>query len=198
MFDPSILNNIRTAGVFILHENSFAFMIGPNKTRDKLGIVRFGGHVENNENIFECISREVQEEASTEVEIIDSPVTYYKRKWDSEECIELDDSLPFTRNPIIVVGDEEHSTVVFLSYAKGKLQPSCETHGIIYLNRADITKICNTKILLDDFIQAGGRIVEQKELDLNMEMVAGPHLKFLDYLMSRNYQLIMSFFNRDI
>lgn len=41
-----IYNSVQTVGAFVIYKDKFAFMIGPNKEKNKLGIVRFGGHVE--------------------------------------------------------------------------------------------------------------------------------------------------------
>jgi len=130
MVSNDILKSLKTAGVFVLSENKFAFMIGPNKTKDKLGIVRFGGHIENNENVFECISRELYEEASAYINIVSSPTTYYKQSWDNE-YIEIIDNIYFNINPLIIVGDVDYSTVIFLGYPQEELKPSHETSGII-------------------------------------------------------------------
>ncbi|WP_202710971.1 NUDIX domain-containing protein [Sporosalibacterium faouarense] len=105
--------NLRTVGVFILYKNTFAFMIGPNKSLDKLGIVRFGGHIEEKESAIECITREIEEETSSEVEIVNSPITYYKNDWDSGECIKTNDSLPFSKRPVIICVDDNRSTIIF-------------------------------------------------------------------------------------
>ncbi len=56
---------LETVGAFVLYQEKFAFMIGPDKTDQKLGIVRFGGHIEAGEDALDCLAREILEEAST-------------------------------------------------------------------------------------------------------------------------------------
>lgn len=44
MFDLSVFNEFKTVGSFILYQDTLAFMIGPDKSDKKLGIMRLGGH----------------------------------------------------------------------------------------------------------------------------------------------------------
>jgi hypothetical protein len=82
--------SIKTAGVYLLHNNRFAFMVGPDKSGESLGIVRLGGHVEDKEDILSCVRREVREEASANIIMEPSPITYYKTSWDTEACTLID------------------------------------------------------------------------------------------------------------
>lgn len=90
MFELSVLNGLKTVGSFILYKDTLVFMIGPDNTGEKLGIMRLGGHIEENE----------------------------------------------------------------------------------------IKRICSQKLRLRDFLENCGKLIQQKEIDYDMEMYAGVHLKF--------------------
>jgi ADP-ribose pyrophosphatase YjhB (NUDIX family) len=193
-----IYESVQTVGAFVIYKDKFAFMIGPNKERNKLGIVRFGGHVEIGESINECLHREILEEISTNVKIISSPVTYYKESWEDTSITKLNYSLPSEYQPIVVVGDSIKSTALFLAYADTELKPSSETHGIIFLNRDEVKKVCSNKFTLKEFLKSNGELVERKKIDYDMELLAGPQLKFLHFLTEDNESLIYKYIKRTL
>jgi hypothetical protein len=189
---------VQTVGAFVIYKDKFAFMIGPNKERNKLGIVRFGGHVEIGESINECLHREMIEEISTNVKITSSPVTYYKESWEDTSITKLKYSLPSEYQPIVVVGDSIKSTALFLAYADAQLKPSSETHGIIFLNKDEVKKVCSTRYTLKEFLKDNGELAEGKKIDYDMEILAGPHLRFLYFLVENNESLIDKYIKRTL
>jgi hypothetical protein len=54
-------------------------MVGPDKSGEKLGIMRLGGHIEPNESLLEFLKRDILEEGSIEAMLLNSPRTFYKR-----------------------------------------------------------------------------------------------------------------------
>lgn len=44
-----VLGNVRTSWAYVLYNGFFVFQVGPTKNGDKLGVVRLGGHRENEE-----------------------------------------------------------------------------------------------------------------------------------------------------
>lgn len=60
------LNGFKTVGSFILYKDTLAFMIGPDNTGEKLGVMRLGGHIEENESYLQTLEREIKEEGSME------------------------------------------------------------------------------------------------------------------------------------
>lgn len=193
-----IYNSVRTVGAFVIYKEKFAFMIGPNKQKDRLGIVRFGGHIEDSETIYECLHREILEEILTTVEIVNSPVTYYKESWEATSITELDERFPLEQQPIAVVGDSNLSTMLFLTYANSELRPSSETHGIIFLSKDEVKKVCSDRFTLKEFLENSGKVVEQKIIDYNLEVLVGPHLRFLCSLVVNNESLIDKYIKRDL
>jgi hypothetical protein len=194
----NILNSLKTVGSFVLYQNTLAFMIGPDKSGEKLGIVRLGGHIEGNENYLQALAREIEEEAAIKVKLINSPSSFYKRSWDERCYYEITDNIPFGIKPLIITGDEVSSTAVFLAYTEELPKPSSESYGIIFLKENDIKDICSKKICLKDFLKNGGRLIQQKKIDYDMKMYAGVHLTFLNRLMERDDDLVHRYFLRSL
>ena len=192
MFNPNIITSVKTAGVFLLYKNKFAFMIGPNKSEDKLGVVRLGGHIEGNEDVITCARREVKEEASVRIDIASSPITYWKRNWEDVTCEVIDGSI-FDIRPLVIKGDEAGSTMLFLAYTQEQLFPAAETHGIVLLSEQEVFEICNSRIALSTFVSRGGEFIQAKAMNLDLEMNAGPHVKFLCDLLIQNDNAIRRF-----
>ncbi|MDV3425823.1 MAG: NUDIX domain-containing protein [Bacillota bacterium] len=165
-------------------------MIGPDKSGKKLGIVRLGGHIEGNENYLEALEREIKEEASIKIKLINSPSSFYKKSWDERDYYEITDNIPLEIKPLIITGDKVSSTAVFLAYTEELPKPSSEAYGIIFLKENDIKDICSKKLCLNDFLRNGGKFIQQKEIDYNMEMYAGVHLAFLNRLLNQGNDLV--------
>lgn len=190
MFNVNVLNSLKTVGSFILYQNTFVFMIGPDKSGEKLGIVRLGGHIKENENYIQALKREIEEEASVKVKLINSPYSFYKRNWDDKCYYEITDNMPLEIKPLIITGDEARSTAVFFAYTEELPKPSSEAYGIILLKGNDIKDICSKKTCLKDFLKNGGTLIQQKEFDYDMEIYAGVHLIFLNKLMENGNDLV--------
>lgn len=197
MLDIEIMSSLKTVGVLMLYEGTLAFMIGPDNSGDRLGIVRLGGHIEENEDVIDALIREVKEEASISVKILSSPRTYYLREWDAVEYIEMDSS-SFTIKPFIVKGDAIRSSAIFLSYAKQQPIPSSEAHGIIFLDEKQIIEICTRTMKLREFLDSGGKLIQQKSINHNMEIYAGVHLRTLYNMIKDNNEVIKKFLRYEL
>ena len=197
MFDKSVLKGFRTVGSFIIYEDTFAFMIGPDKTGERLGIVRIGGHIEGVESLAEALKREVLEEASINVDVINSPKTFYKKTWENEYS-EIENFQHMKIKPLIIQGNENRASTIFLSYANEEPKASSEAYGIVFLRKSDIKEICTNKLTLSDFVNKGGKLIQQKDMDFNMEIYAGVHLLFLNRFMDDEKELIDRFINREL
>lgn len=198
MFELSVLNGLKTVGSFILYQDTLAFMIGPDNTGEKLGIMRLGGHIEENESYLQTLEREIKEEGSIEVKLLNSPNTFYKRNWDDNNYSEITDDIALDIKPLIIAGDKMRSTAVFLSYAEEEPKPSSEACGIIFLKESEIKRICLEKLQLRDFLESGGKLIQQKEIDYHMEMYAGAHLTFLNRLIEDKNDLVHRFINGNL
>lgn len=197
MFDIDIVDSIKTAGVFLLYGKRFAFMVGPDKSGERLGVVRLGGHIEENEEIIDCVRREVGEEASVCIKLVSSPITFYMTNWDKETHEVIDCSV-FDIKPIVIKGDKSGATALYLAYTEEPLTPAAEAHGIVLLSENDIARICNEKTSLNTFISQGGELLQSKYMNFDWELSAGSHLRFLNNLIETKYSLIEKFANRNI
>lgn len=186
-----------TAGAFVLCNDLFIFMVGPNKEGD-LGVVRFGGHRENDETIIECLERELKEEASVAVTLANSPTTYYIDEWDGElKLIERD--LKENINPIIIKGNQNGSlSLTYFAYSQEEPKPDFETHGILFLKLKDVELICKEIITIDDFLTSGGKALFQKELKRDVVLKPGVHIKLLSTLYKENPDLIERFMTESL
>jgi len=191
MFELGVLNGFKTVGSFVLYQDTLAFMIGPDNSGKKLGVMRLGGHIEDNENLLQSLEREIKEEASVQLKLLKSPRTFYKRSWDDTSYCEITNDILWDIKPLIIVGDKSRSTAVFLSHTEEEPKPSSEACGIIFLKEADIKDICSKKLCLKDFIDNGGKLIQQKEIDYDMEMYAGVHLTFLNRLIEDKKYLVI-------
>lgn len=198
MFELSVLNGFKTVGSFILYEDTIAFMIGPDNTGEKLGVMRLGGHIEENESYLQTLQREIKEEGSIEVKLLNAPNTFYKRNWDDNNYNEITDDIALDIKPLIIVGDKMRSTAIFLSYTEEEPKPSSEACGIIFLKENEIKRICSEKLRLRDFLESGGKLIQQKEIDYDMEMYAGVHLTFLNRLIEDKNNLVNRFINGNL
>jgi len=189
MFNLSVLNGFKTVGTFILYKDTLVFMIGPDHTGKKLGIMRIGGHIEDKENYKQSLEREIKEEASIQVKYSNSPCTFYQGSWDDTNYFEINDDLPLEIKPLIIVGDGNRSTAVFLAYSDVEPRPSSEAHGLIFLKEDDIKDICSNRLCLQDFLNKGGKLIQQREIDYETEIYAGVHLKFFNRLLQEKNEL---------
>jgi hypothetical protein len=198
MFELSALNAFKTVGSFILYQDTLTFMIGPDNTGEKLGLMRLGGHIEEKESLLQALEREIKEEGSVKVKLFDSPSTFYKRNWEDINYSEITNKLKWDIRPLIITGDKSRSTAVFLSHTEEKPKPSSEAYGLIFLKENDIRDICTKKLHLIDFLKNGGKLIQQKEIDYEMEMYAGVHLSFLNRLMEDDNNLVHKYFTGNL
>lgn len=197
MFELNVLEGFKTVGSFILYQDTLVFMIGPDNSGKKLGIVRLGGHIEANESLLQSLRREIMEEGSVEIKLVSSPYSFYKRNWGDINNYEITNNLEMDIKPLIIVGDKARSTIVFLSYTLEEPEPSSEACGIVFLRENDIQDICTKKLRLRDFLDNGGKLVQQKRIDYDMEMYAGVHLAFLNRLIEDKNDLVHRYITGD-
>ena len=183
---------VNTAGAFILINDLFVFMVGPNQDND-LCVVRFGGHKEHEETVIECLKREIKEEASITVTPVNSPITYYTESWDKEPIL-INQNLKEDISPIIIKGKENGPlSILYFAYSDEEPIPDFETHGILFLNLEDIDLICKELITIGDFLKNGGKAIFQKELRKDVILKPGVHLRFLSMLNKKQPEIINNF-----
>lgn len=180
--------HVRTSGAYIMYKGLFPFQVGPTRKGDKLGVVRLGGHREDGESAQETAIREVFEESSMEIELVNSPITFFKREW-NDTAIKIRSSEDIA--PILLKGtDPTASTAMYLAYSNTAPVPSSETTGLLLLSPEDITFICKQKITLEKFIEQGGKALLSQEINMGLPLEPFPQLLFLAELFEKEASLM--------
>ncbi|GGP11816.1 NUDIX hydrolase [Oceanobacillus neutriphilus] len=179
----TIMENVRTAGAYVLYNGLFVFQVGPTKNGGKLGVVRLGGHSEAGESPLETAEREVMEEAAMQINLVDSPVTYLLNNWDETGSI----IQPMEKiNPILIKGNQEEGfTVMYISFAESKPKPSSESKGILLLSPKEIEFICNHRITLNGLMQQSGQAILTEGFNKELILKPFPQLLFLSKLLKQ-------------
>jgi 8-oxo-dGTP pyrophosphatase MutT (NUDIX family) len=184
-------NHVRTSGAYVLYNGLFPFQVGPTRKGDKLGVVRLGGHRERDETAAETAVREVLEESSMKINIVSSPITFFKRNWnDSASKIYTEDEFA----PILIKGtDVASSTAMYLAHSESEPRPSSETSGLLLLTSKDVHLICKQRITLNEYLRQHGRALFKRELNENLLLEPFPHILFLAELLEKEPELMKRF-----
>ncbi|MDA1904211.1 NUDIX hydrolase [Bacillus cereus] len=185
--------NVRTSGAYVMYKNLFVFQVGPTSKRDTLGVVRLGGHIEADETAVETAKREVEEEASIDITILNSPTTYYRESWNAQsKKVKVENEV----NPILIIDSPDESlSIMYVAYSKMLPKPSSETNGLLLLSLNDIELICTGKITLNDYINQGGVSILKEKMDNELILQPFPQLMFLSELLKEDPVLLQQFVN---
>lgn len=177
------LENTRTAGAYILYKGFFVFQVGPTQNGDKLGVVRLGGHRENEENPLDTAIREVFEESAIKVNPVNFPVTYHLNGWNGRvHKVRMTGEI----NPILIKGNEgEAYSVMYLAFANHKPKPSSESQGLIFLSPKEIALICSREITFNAFLRQNGVAKIKGDFNKNLVLEPFPQLLFLAKLLKQ-------------
>jgi hypothetical protein len=175
--------------VYLFVGGRFAFAFGPNQYEGKLGIARFGGHMEPNETIRECVIREVKEETNLDVSLISSPITYDMESFVHEAAAcKADQSLGAT--PILKVG---HNAMFFAKVDKDP-EICSETKGIIFLTSSEIIQICQNEVTYEQFKARGGRSITRVDYPGHLVLQPLGQMQFLAKLITEQPKLLSEIF----
>lgn len=185
--------NVRTSGAYVMYKNLFVFQVGPTSKGDTLGVVRLGGHKVADEIAVETAKREVKEEASIDITILNSPTTFYKENWNAQsKKIKAENEV----NPILIIDSPDESlSIMYVAYSKMLPKPSSETNGLLLLSLNDIELICTGKITLTDYTNQGGVAILKEKMDKELILQPFPQLMFLAELLKENPVLLQQFLN---
>lgn len=188
-----IPNNVRTSGAYVLYKGLFVFQVGPTKECDKLGVVRLGGHREDNETALETAKREIFEEAQTKIVTFNPNKTFYLSEWTEEpKKVIINEPIP----PILIKGNEESSySIMYLSNALTMPTPSSESKGLLLLSPENVQLICQNNISLREYQQLGGECILKWELDTYLILQPFPQLLFLSRLLIEETELMEQYIN---
>lgn len=188
-----INRDVRTSGAYVLYNNLFIFQVGPTRKGDTLGVVRLGGHKENNETAVETAKREVKEEAAIDITILSSPSTYYKENWNAQsKKIKVENEVA----PILIIDSPyETLSIMYIAHSENEPNPSSETNGLLLLSVSDIRLICSKEITLNDYIKQGGMAILKEKMDKELILQPFPQLLFLAELLKKDPVLLQHFLN---
>ncbi|PGV52423.1 DNA mismatch repair protein MutT [Bacillus cereus] len=188
-----INRDVRTSGAYVLYNNLFIFQVGPTRKGDRLGVVRLGGHKENNETAVETAKREVKEEAAIDINILSSPSTYYKENWNAQsKKIKVENEVA----PILIIDSPyETLSIMYIAHSENEPNPSSETNGLLLLSVSDIRLICRKEITLNDYIKQGGMAILKEKVDKELILQPFPQLLFLAELSKKDPVLLQQFLN---
>lgn len=186
-----IANNVRTSGAYVLYNGLFLFQVGPTKDGKKLGVVRLGGHRENSETAIETAKREVFEEASVNINLINSKATFYLKEWDEvPNKVQVKDNIA----PVLIKGSEDSSfTVMYLSNTDTEPKPESETQGLLLLSPKDVHLICNKQLTLTEYQKLNGLSIIKNEINRDLILKPFPQLIFLSKLLTEESELINTY-----
>ncbi|ALQ68160.1 NUDIX hydrolase [Bacillus thuringiensis] len=185
--------NVRTSGAYVMYKNLFVFQVGPTSKGDTLGVVRLGGHKEADETAVETAKREVEEEASIDITILNSPRTYYKENWNAQsKKIKVENEI----NPILIIDSpDETLSIMYMAHSEIEPNPSSETNGLLLLSLHDIELICTGKITLNNYINQGGDAILKEKMNKDLVLQPFPQLLFLAELLKEDPTLLYHFIN---
>lgn len=188
-----INRDVRTSGAYVLYNNLFIFQVGPTRKGDTLGVVRLGGHKDNNETAVETAKREVKEEAAIDITILSSPSTYYKENWNAQsKKIKVENEVA----PILIIDSPyETLSIMYIAHSENEPNPSSETNGLLLLSVSDIRLICSKEITLNDYIKQGGMAILKEKVDKELILQPFPQLLFLAELLKKDPVLLQQFLN---
>lgn len=186
-----VMEDVRTSGAYVLYNGFFVFQVGPTKNGDKLGVVRLGGHRENDESPLDTAIREVLEESAIKINPINSPVTFHLDGWNGKaNKIQMNEKV----NPILVKGNKKESfTVMYIAFTDTEPKPSSESKGLLLLSPKDVELICSRQITLNEFIKQNGLAKIKENFNKDLVLDPFPQLLFLSRLLKQELDNMENF-----
>ena len=181
------------AGAYLFYNGYFLFMFGwgDNSKGNKLGVVRFGGHREKNETVVQCVTREIKEETSLDIEFYKNNCVYVEKS-DVNDYDRIKGNQE--NSPILLrIGSDKKYSIMYLAYGKGELKPDMETQGILLLRKEDIVNICSHDITFGEYKELGGKYILAKPLPDNGILTPNIQLDFLNKLFLLEPELISNY-----
>lgn len=179
-----------TAGAYVYHNGYFLFMFGfgSNHPKNELGIVRFGGHREKGESAIQCVRREVEEEASLDVTFYNNEYTYVEKS-DRQGYEKI--QMHHQHKPILILrGENDKLSLMYLTYGHGTLTPKMETQGILFLRKEDIQRICARTTTFWEYKDSGGKFLLVDALPETAVLSPHTQIRFLNDLFSLEKNLM--------
>lgn len=181
------------AGAYVLHEGRFVFMFGYNQARDRLNVVRLGGHREKGGTPVGCAIREVMEESRLDGTVFDAPLTFFETQ---ERRSIIKEPLAKPRPVLIRQQDGAEAgrwTVMYLTHATGALRPSMETQGLLCVDREQLKLLSSGGATIAAMRSSGATILFSVALPEDELMRPTAQVLFLNWLLTEKADCFDSF-----
>jgi 8-oxo-dGTP pyrophosphatase MutT (NUDIX family) len=174
----------------------FVFAVGfPLPERDRLGVVRLGGHREPGESAWACAAREVEEEAGLAAHPLPPPATCWvgpgqdaapaPGPWPGDP----EEGVP----PLLVAwrpdGGRRRLSVTYLARGTGAPVPAAETQGLLLLRPEEVRRLAGGRLTLEAFLRGGGEAVLRAPLPPHLPLEPRLQLTALAVLLDRYREL---------
>jgi len=167
----AVAADFKRATAWVRVDGRFPFMVGPDATGRKLGVVRLGGALEDDETPWEGACRELMEEACLRIVHREPPRTYRSDPCGALQEVAWDAT---TACPAPIVFSPGRG-VTFLATSGDQPLPAGESHGLSLLTAGDITRLCSETLTLAAFLRRGGTAISNPDLpDLDRGMELDP------------------------
>ena len=181
---------INTAGAYICIDGYYLFAIGIQPHNGHIPVVRLGGHREGNETGWQCALREVYEESNLEIKPLWPKATYFA-EWNhiASGLQELHWQPKIEAEPIpilVVVYPQEndiHLSLMYLAQAEGFPVPSSEVQGLVLLKEAEVHRLCEEPMNLEEYLRGGGRALLNAEFNTSLVLEPFTQLRLLSRIM---------------
>lgn len=177
--------HVVTVGAYIEVDDRYLFVFGPNPTRDKLSVLRVGGHLEPGESHWECAAREAMEETGLVISPVDAPETLTAGR-------PFAGFRPFIWNgpgprPLLVLprsaDPDAPCNVMYLARASGAPRPCHEVDGLLLLRPDEACALCARPTTLAEFQAAGGQAIMRRPYSPDLILEPALQLRLLSELL---------------
>jgi 8-oxo-dGTP pyrophosphatase MutT (NUDIX family) len=187
---------VNTAGAYVCINGLYPFALGAQPYNGRTPVVRLGGHREAHETGWQCATREVYEEANLQINLYTSPTTYLadgdhiekeltEIRWQHETDQE--------HIPLLVVAycrdDSILLSLMYLARAEELPTPSSEIRGLLLLEKADIHRLCQEPLTLEQYLSNGGKALLNHEFDKNLILEPFAQLRLLSRILKMQVTL---------
>jgi 8-oxo-dGTP pyrophosphatase MutT (NUDIX family) len=182
-----------TAGAYVAVGGRFVFMVGfPLPARDRLGVVRLGGHREPGETAWACAAREVAEEAGLGLQPLPPPATFWVGP-DQDAAALAPGPWPGAIDepaPPLLVGwrpgaGRRRLSVTYLARGTGTPAPATEAQGLLLLRPDEVRRVAHERLSLGAFLREGGRALLRAPLPTRLPLEPRLQLAALAVLLER-------------
>lgn len=186
---------VQTAGVYLLHDGAVVFSVGPDRTGDRLGIARLGGHREQGESPVDCALREVREEAGIRASPL-AATTSYRAPYvpPGGEDFRLIPEVfagfgavaPLLVSHIATQPEGPFSIMFWGRVEGGDLTPGEECRGLLLLRPPEVVRLMVRPTTLRAHLAGGGRAILTAGFPIDLPLRPLNQLHYLARLLARS------------